>query len=401
MRAAITALVLAALAAPAQADNKTAKEHFALAQSAERRQDWEAAITEYEAAYALSPHPDVLFNIGNDYEKLGQGRNAAAYFQRYLDEAGDAPDRADVETRIESLRALPSELRVTATPLGAMVFIDGEATGSGAEHIVSAGSHEVYIAHNGRTSVVRTIEAEFGDPVSISIDLDEKPGTLIVDSDVRGAEIRLDGDVIGYTPYNGIVPAGDHTLLVSKLGYASVQRSVTVQSQGSARVRANLRGVYDDPEPDEPGGEPTSQYYFGIGYGIDVSSDSGVRYLVSLGYRAPSSRWDASLLFGTVTGGNGALGAEARVYFATGRVRPYVRGAMYTGSTGGSERALFTEGGGGVMFLGQSVSKRAKRKLTLEYFIEVDFTFQTTNTVDGEQSYIVPLVGGVLFRYGG
>jgi tetratricopeptide (TPR) repeat protein len=400
MRFAIIAVMLVATAAPAWAEGKTAKEHFALAQSAERRNDWKTAITEYEAAYALSPHADVLFNIGNDYEKLGQGRNAAAYFQRYLDEAGDAADRGEVEQRIESLRVLPSKLEVTATPLGAVVFIDGEAKGSGSEHVVEAGTHQVYIAHNGRTSVVRTIEAEFGDPVAISIDLDTKPGTLIVDSDVRGAEIRLDGDVIGYTPYNGIVPAGEHQLLVSKLGYASVQRAVTVQSEGSARVRANLRGVYDAPEPAEPG-EPTTQYYFGIGYGLDVAGDAGVRYLISVGFRPKSSRWDASVLFGTLTGGNGALGAEARVYISTSRLRPYIRGAVYSGGTGSSDRAVFTEGGAGVLFLGKSVSKSTKRKLTLEYFVEANITFQATNTMDDESSVIVPIVGGVLFRYGG
>ena len=402
MRCAFTLLVLMALSMTARADTKTAKEHFALAQSAERRSDWGAAIAEYEAAYALAPHPDVLFNIGNDYEKLGQGRNAAAYFRRYLDESDSPPDRADVEQRIERLRVGPSELKVIATPLGAVVFIDGEAKGSGADHIVAAGTHEIYIAHSGRTSTVRSVQAEFGDPLALAIDLDTKPGTLMVDSDVRGAEVRVDGDLVGYTPFSGVVPAGDHQLLVSKLGYASVQRPVTVQPEGSVRVRTNLRGVYDAPEQPEPGA-PTPKYYFGIGYGFDVTGDSGVRYLLSLGYRALSSRWDASLLLGTVSSGNGALGAESRVYFSTARIRPYIRGAAYLGGTGSSsadERAVFAEGGAGVLIIGNSVNKTTSRTLTVEYFVEVDVTFQATNTMDGASSTIVPIVAGALFRYG-
>src|SRR5687767_10419734 len=114
VRGAFVVLLVAAAAAPAVArDSKTEKaaEHFALAEQAERRKDWEAAILEYKQAYALKPHPDVLYNIAKNYERLEDWGNAAEYYQRYLDESPDAADRQKTEARIAALRKKASDGR--------------------------------------------------------------------------------------------------------------------------------------------------------------------------------------------------------------------------------------------------------------------------------------------------
>lgn len=71
------------------------------------------ALVEFTASYRLSRLPDLLFNLGRVAEKMGQPGEAAAYFERYLHEKPDAPDRREVEAEVERLR---SEARPPSVP---------------------------------------------------------------------------------------------------------------------------------------------------------------------------------------------------------------------------------------------------------------------------------------------
>lgn len=53
------------------------------------------------------------------------------------------------------------------------------------------------------------------------------PSTLGVGSDPAGAEIRIDGELVGATPFEGPVIPGKHVLRVSKDGFITVEREVT------------------------------------------------------------------------------------------------------------------------------------------------------------------------------
>ena len=109
-------LVLACLTAVAVAQpnpQQEAKQHFDLASAAEKDGRYRDAIDEYEKAYALVPHVDVLFNIATDFEHVQDWAAAADYYQRYLtDRTEPAPDAAAVRRKIRELRArvpAPSE----------------------------------------------------------------------------------------------------------------------------------------------------------------------------------------------------------------------------------------------------------------------------------------------------
>jgi hypothetical protein len=91
---------------PAPSAAQQAKEHFRRGEAADREHNWEDAIREFEAAYTIAPHPDVLFNIAADHEHLEHWAKAAELFQRYLDERdAPAPDAVAVAARIRDLRA--------------------------------------------------------------------------------------------------------------------------------------------------------------------------------------------------------------------------------------------------------------------------------------------------------
>jgi len=384
-----------------------AAEHFALAESAEKRKDWRGAISEYELAYQASPHPWAHFNVAVNYERLGEGRSAASYFRRYLDESKEAKDREEVNARIERLRNRPSRVEITTNPAGAEVFVDGDAHGRAPQTLeLAAGSHELHIAHAGRRSAPRPVVVEFGEAINLRIDLDARPGALVVRSNITGAEVRLNGEVVGQTPFSGSFPAGKYQLLVSKPGYRSIQRAVTIPPEGSEQLRADLERI--DGKPSTP--PESAKWLFGFSYGLQTTGQ-GMRYLVQLGRRSASNRLELSGLIGTLGSTGALIGGELRVYLTTKRVRPYLRAGVLTGSQSntGDERITVVEGGAGILVAGKAVTRRRTTGGTpgkrvgfgIDYFLEIAVGTQLQKPVEGESRFTVPIIGGILLRYGG
>jgi tetratricopeptide (TPR) repeat protein len=69
------------------------------------REDYSTAAARFEAAFALSPRPRILYNLGVTYDRLGMPQQALDAFERYLHQLPNAPERAQVEERIRVLRA--------------------------------------------------------------------------------------------------------------------------------------------------------------------------------------------------------------------------------------------------------------------------------------------------------
>ncbi len=399
---AIAALALALsgiLAQPAAADEREkAAEHFALAEKAEARKDWQAAIDEYQAAYDASPHPSVLFNIATNYERLGDARTAADYFQRYLDGSPDASDRAQVERLLKELAARPSRVNVVGRPAGARVVIDGEPRGTAPlELSLPAGEHTFALDSGGHRSPPQTVTLSYGDAVTVRLDLEVRPGVIMVFANIDGAEVQINGAVAGYTPYTGSVPAGNYQLLVSKPGYRATQREVEVTPGGSRQVRVVLDHVGGEPPPPAE----SAKFLFGWSLGFDVTG-SGARYLLDLGWRSGSNRFELNAFFGALGGAGGAgVGAGARIYIATGKVRPYLRASIMggKGTATGDDRLTLLEGGAGVLF---SIPRKNPRlRYALDYFLEIDVHVRLDTPPMDQPRLGIPLVGGIVFRFGG
>src|SRR5262249_57495978 len=95
---------------PAPSDDPKLQRGWALYQEGVRAYnagDYDRAIESFEKAYEASHVPSLLYNLGQAYRRKGAGfcAFALAYFQRYLHERPDAPDRAAIDARIEELRA--------------------------------------------------------------------------------------------------------------------------------------------------------------------------------------------------------------------------------------------------------------------------------------------------------
>ncbi len=104
------------LAAPrvARADERTAaREHFQKGIAYQQQAAYAQAIEEYEAAYALAPLAELLFDIAQCYRLQGNAGKAIEYYRRYV--AADANGRGVNEAR-RHIAELTDEPPVVPSP---------------------------------------------------------------------------------------------------------------------------------------------------------------------------------------------------------------------------------------------------------------------------------------------
>jgi tetratricopeptide (TPR) repeat protein len=111
--AALAALSLAVLpprsARAAGAATRAAKEHYEKAEVAYKLGRFGEALAEYGLAYEAKHLPGLLFNIAQCHKMLGDHEKAVFFYESFLREKPDAPNRALVESLLaESREALES-----------------------------------------------------------------------------------------------------------------------------------------------------------------------------------------------------------------------------------------------------------------------------------------------------
>ena len=80
-----------------------ARTHFTAGEARFKAGDYKGAIREFRAADQLVPSALLTYNVALCYDKLGDANQAAALYRQYLDRRPDAPNRAQVQARIDAL----------------------------------------------------------------------------------------------------------------------------------------------------------------------------------------------------------------------------------------------------------------------------------------------------------
>jgi len=284
--------LLLLLAAPAFADDdslNTAQSAFNKAQDDYAAGNYDAAADGFKAAYDARPFPQFLYNIGAAYHMKGKKTSdpdayskAVDYYQRYLQEQPDAPDKDKVEksikvlqAEIERLKKEPPPTTGTATPppvsdevkslgdvqvqglmviesepQGASIYIDGKDKGEVAKTPWSGsmtGEHEYLVEKRGYKSKEGRIAPDPSKLLVLQVVLSEEDylGWVEIKSNVPGADVFLDDKTvgaIGHTPYSGNFKPGKHTFYVSADGYDEFTENVDVIAGEAAEVDAQLKG---------------------------------------------------------------------------------------------------------------------------------------------------------------
>lgn len=118
---------------------------------------------------------------------------------------------------------------VPASATGAVVWVDGKEVGpASSAHSVLAGEHTVTVKRAGFANFVKKVTVSAGKPVEFEAKLSPVLAVLSVSSDLSGAQVFINGKLIGTTP---IVerewPAGQFELTIRKEGVNEDRRSVT------------------------------------------------------------------------------------------------------------------------------------------------------------------------------
>jgi len=81
----------------------TSKEHFNQGTRHYQLGHYQDALGEFESAYMAVPDPVFLFNIAQCHRKMGHDKEAVGFYKSYLRNAPNAPNRVDVQKRIQEL----------------------------------------------------------------------------------------------------------------------------------------------------------------------------------------------------------------------------------------------------------------------------------------------------------
>jgi hypothetical protein len=215
--------------------------------------DYEGAIRESVDFLCLVPTGiDVLFNIGQSYERLLQFERAIAYYERYVvskkeNTPAAAVERKNVSSRIEVLRALPARIQITTEPRGATVSFTDEfgvrrnrGKISGEPYEVIAGDYTMTVELQGYETIEQKIVAEIGQPYSFFFPLRAKRGHLVINAEPVDARIFVDDKLVGIGRYEDWLPGATYEVIVEASGRVTESRLVEVVAERETDLPVRL-----------------------------------------------------------------------------------------------------------------------------------------------------------------
>ncbi|MCG8425676.1 MAG: PEGA domain-containing protein [Proteobacteria bacterium] len=144
------------------------------------------------------------------------------------------------------------KLKVVSPVPEAAVFIDGERVGNAPqEKEVSAGEHFVVVTKAGFKEFREKVNVEAGQPLTVTADL-RAIGELKVLSDPTGAQVLIDGEVAGVTPFTKEdLEAGNHLVTLKLPGYLAYEQSITIKGGGKEIISGRLQEIETGPSAED------------------------------------------------------------------------------------------------------------------------------------------------------
>lgn len=136
----------------------------------------------------------------------------------------------------------PVPFKMTSDPAGAEVWVDGRKVGvTPYSGTLPPGSRRVELRQAGYDPVVSTVVVAAGKAVTQTQKLAFSPVRVEIDSQPRGADVRIDGKSVGRTHWKGSLMPGVHSLEVVENGYvSSTQRFVLAPGQREWKAAPKL-----------------------------------------------------------------------------------------------------------------------------------------------------------------
>lgn len=198
--------------------------------------DCTRAVQLYEQSRAILPSVPNTMNMAYCLDQLGRADEAYdAYEALLVDFVAElsAEDKAAVSTALEGLRPRLATLRASANVDGLLV-VDGRSRGQlplARDVRVQPGEHIVRVVKDGWATFERSVVAAAGEALVIDAKLSplaESGRLRIEDERLVGADLFVDGALVGQLPWEGSLAPGPHYYSVRKGDIGSAPREANV-----------------------------------------------------------------------------------------------------------------------------------------------------------------------------
>lgn len=131
-------------------------------------------------------------------------------------------------------------VRISCNAQGAQVFVDGALAGTAPGDVqVKLGKHELRVSAPGYLDSIQTLDMKAA--IAINVNLQSTGAQFTVQSNVNGADVFINGNPAGKTPFAAQLPNGSYSVLVRAAGYMDFSQNIVING-GPFQVNANLQG---------------------------------------------------------------------------------------------------------------------------------------------------------------
>lgn len=136
-------------------------------------------------------------------------------------------------------------LTITSSPSGAEVYVNGSFKGMTPLTLtgINKGAYTIKVVLEGYESASRSVTVYGGQTSRADFQLKKKlsgPAILKIFSNPEGAEVYIDGNLVGLTNDTFTISAGTHKILIRLEGYKDFVMTITVKSGETREIRATL-----------------------------------------------------------------------------------------------------------------------------------------------------------------
>jgi hypothetical protein len=199
--------------------------------------NFQRAVDEFRAAYALSPHYSVLYNLGVAYVELGYHKRAAETLEKFLLDGSKevSQERAAVVTAtILDERGKLGSVAVRVEPPDTQLTLDGEKIRASIPVAVDPGRHIVVAQAEGYVTLQREIDVARHGQIDLQLTLRARR-TVLLACPLPDVNVLLQGRVLATTSGTEAarleLPEQASALTLKRAGYRTQHLGVTAETK--------------------------------------------------------------------------------------------------------------------------------------------------------------------------
>ena len=261
--ACLMGLMLVPAVGDAQSNKEKAKQLFLKGRAAYKDGQYTKALKSFVEANRLKAHPLMLTNIAKVYEAMENLPKALEYYRRY---AATNPKNVTATrskiARLEATVASWPSLNLSTSPAGAHIRVgaaNGPIHGITPMNLrLAPKRHTIILSKQGYKTKTLPILFQAGTHRSMRVPLTADMPVIEIVSTPPGAQVTIDGRMVGQTPFRGMLPIGPHSVVVQQPNQPPVRKQITMHAGHTAVAPMKVSVATTAPSP-APTGQQSVQ----------------------------------------------------------------------------------------------------------------------------------------------